>query len=195
MKVLVLGAGFGGLELTTRLSDELGEAIEVVLIDQSDSFVFGFSKLDVMFGRTTANAVHHAYRGGLLEHVLKLAEVGELLARAYGADPDLLLAAALLAVRPIHLAVAQSSPAQTALAPSPRGSESRVAASSGNVQHAPTCLEIGGFAELLSLIDNSGGDDGEVATRPGRLLAVLHGSVIRILMRRADRSGTDGGHV
>src|SRR5690349_10876340 len=62
MKVLVLGAGFGGLELTTRLSDELGEAIEVVLIDQSDSFVFGFSKLDVMFGRTTANAVHHAYR-------------------------------------------------------------------------------------------------------------------------------------
>jgi len=62
MKVLVLGAGFGGLELTTRLSDELGEAIEVVLIDQSDSFVFGFSKLDVMFGRTTPNAVHHAYR-------------------------------------------------------------------------------------------------------------------------------------
>jgi putative endopeptidase len=34
---------------------------------------------------------------------------------------DLLLAAALLAVRPIHLAVAQSSPAETALAPSPRG--------------------------------------------------------------------------
>ncbi len=52
MKVLVLGAGFGGLELTTRLSDELGEAADVVLIDRSDGFVFGFSKLDVMFGRT-----------------------------------------------------------------------------------------------------------------------------------------------
>jgi 3'-5' exoribonuclease len=43
-----------------------------------------------------ALTVHHAYRGGLLEHVLKLAEVSVLLARAYGADADLLLAAAVL---------------------------------------------------------------------------------------------------
>jgi 3'-5' exoribonuclease len=43
-----------------------------------------------------ALSVHHAYRGGLLEHVLKLAEVGEVLARAYDADADLLLAAAVL---------------------------------------------------------------------------------------------------
>jgi 3'-5' exoribonuclease len=43
-----------------------------------------------------ALTVHHAYRGGLLEHVLKLAEVGELLAGAYAADNDLLLAGALL---------------------------------------------------------------------------------------------------
>ena len=50
-RVLILGGGFGGLELTTRLSEEFGEEIEVVLIDQNDSFVFGFSKLDVMFGR------------------------------------------------------------------------------------------------------------------------------------------------
>jgi len=62
MRVVVLGAGFGGLELTTRLSDELGDDVEVVLIDQSEGFVFGFSKLDVMFGRTDANAVHHPYR-------------------------------------------------------------------------------------------------------------------------------------
>jgi sulfide:quinone oxidoreductase len=62
MRVLVLGAGFGGLELTTRLSDELGDDVEVVLIDQADSFVFGFSKLDVMFGRTVATAVRHPYR-------------------------------------------------------------------------------------------------------------------------------------
>jgi sulfide:quinone oxidoreductase len=60
-RVLVLGAGFAGLELTTRLSDEFGEEIEVVLIDQSDAFVFGFAKLDVMFGRATADEVRHAY--------------------------------------------------------------------------------------------------------------------------------------
>ena len=54
MRVLVLGAGFGGLELSTRLSEALGDDVEVVLIDQAEGFVFGFSKLDVMFGRTSA---------------------------------------------------------------------------------------------------------------------------------------------
>jgi 3'-5' exoribonuclease len=43
-----------------------------------------------------AVTVHHAYRGGLLEHVLKLAEVSEAMALAYGADRDLLLAGAVL---------------------------------------------------------------------------------------------------
>jgi sulfide:quinone oxidoreductase len=62
MKVLVLGAGFGGLELSTRLSDALGDGVEIVLIDKSDGFVFGFSKLDVMFGRTVAEQVVHRYR-------------------------------------------------------------------------------------------------------------------------------------
>jgi sulfide:quinone oxidoreductase len=62
MRVMVLGAGFGGLELTTRLSEEFGDGVDVVLIDQSDSFVFGFSKLDVMFGRTLPSAVRHPYR-------------------------------------------------------------------------------------------------------------------------------------
>src|ERR1700712_459162 len=62
MRVLVLGAGFGGLELSTRLSEALGDAADVVVIDKADGFVFGFSKLDVMFGRTTAAAVHHSYR-------------------------------------------------------------------------------------------------------------------------------------
>ncbi len=28
MRVLVLGAGFGGLELTTRLSEEVGDDVE-----------------------------------------------------------------------------------------------------------------------------------------------------------------------
>lgn len=62
MRVLVLGAGFGGLELSTRLSDEFGDELEVVLIDQSEGFVFGFSKLDVMFGRMLASDVFHPYR-------------------------------------------------------------------------------------------------------------------------------------
>jgi len=61
VRVLVLGAGFGGLQLTTRLSEELGDEADFVLIDRADSFVMGFSKLDVMFGRTTADAVRHRY--------------------------------------------------------------------------------------------------------------------------------------
>ncbi|WP_421118657.1 NAD(P)/FAD-dependent oxidoreductase [Aquihabitans daechungensis] len=61
MRVIILGAGFGGLELSTRLSEAFGADADVVLIDKADGFVFGFSKLDVMFGRTTAEAVHHAY--------------------------------------------------------------------------------------------------------------------------------------
>ena len=62
-RVVVLGAGFGGLELTTILSDAFGDAIDVVLVDKGDSFVFGFSKLDVMFGRQLPAAVRHPYRG------------------------------------------------------------------------------------------------------------------------------------
>src|SRR5665213_220082 len=62
MKVLILGAGFGGLELTSRLSDEFGDSIEILLIDKAEGFIFGFSKLDVMFGRTSESAVTHSYR-------------------------------------------------------------------------------------------------------------------------------------
>ncbi len=61
-KVVVLGAGFGGLELTTILSDTLGDDLDLTLIDRSDHFVFGFSKLDIMFGRETSDAVRLAYR-------------------------------------------------------------------------------------------------------------------------------------
>ena len=61
-RVVVLGAGFGGLELTTILSEALGEALELTLIDKSDAFIFGFSKLDVMFGRQTPDAVRLPYR-------------------------------------------------------------------------------------------------------------------------------------
>jgi len=60
--IVVLGAGFGGLELTTMLSEALGDGVDVTLIDKSDAFVFGFSKLDVVFGRQTPEAVRHPYR-------------------------------------------------------------------------------------------------------------------------------------
>ena len=61
MSVVVLGAGFGGLQLAARLSQAFGSRADVVLIDRSDGFVFGFSKLDVMFGRTTPEHVVHRY--------------------------------------------------------------------------------------------------------------------------------------
>jgi sulfide:quinone oxidoreductase len=60
-KVLVLGAGFGGLEVATTLSEEFGDEVEVTVIDKNDSFVFGFSKLDVMFGRKSAESVRLPY--------------------------------------------------------------------------------------------------------------------------------------
>ncbi|MEP9365224.1 FAD-dependent oxidoreductase [Nocardioides sp. CN2-186] len=61
MRVLILGAGFGGLELASTLCTGLGSGSEVVLVDKAEGFVFGFSKLDVMFGRTTADHVLHRY--------------------------------------------------------------------------------------------------------------------------------------
>jgi sulfide:quinone oxidoreductase len=60
-RVLILGAGFGGLELATILSDSFGEEAGVTLIDETDAFVFGYSKLDVLFGRTTPDAVRLPY--------------------------------------------------------------------------------------------------------------------------------------
>jgi sulfide:quinone oxidoreductase len=107
MRVLVLGAGFGGLELSTRLSEEFGAGVDVVLIDQSDAFVFGFSKLDVMFGRAVPAGVRHPYRDAVkpgvafvqavvqsIDPVAKRVETdagtfdGDVLVVALGADLD-----------------------------------------------------------------------------------------------------------
>src|SRR5271154_2050941 len=60
-RVTVLGAGFAGLELSTMLSEALADQVEVTLIDKSDAFIFGYSKLDMMFGRTTLDAVRLPY--------------------------------------------------------------------------------------------------------------------------------------
>jgi sulfide:quinone oxidoreductase len=60
-QVVILGAGFGGLELASRLSDSLADEVHVTLIDQNDGFTFGFSKLDILFGRQDADAVKIPY--------------------------------------------------------------------------------------------------------------------------------------
>jgi len=60
--ILVLGAGFGGLELATRLSESVPDEARITLIDRNDAFMFGYSKLDVMFGRREIGDVWHHYR-------------------------------------------------------------------------------------------------------------------------------------
>jgi sulfide:quinone oxidoreductase len=60
-RIVVLGAGFGGLELATGLSEALGSDAGVTLIDENDAFVFGYSKLDVMFGRAAPEEVRLPY--------------------------------------------------------------------------------------------------------------------------------------
>ena len=59
--VVILGAGFAGLELATRLSESLAGEVRATLIDQSASFTFGFWKLDVLFGRRAAEDVRLHY--------------------------------------------------------------------------------------------------------------------------------------
>ena len=60
-QVLILGAGFGGLELATRLTDTVADEVDVTLLDRNDAFFFGFSKLEVMLGRQSADAVKLPY--------------------------------------------------------------------------------------------------------------------------------------
>ena len=60
-QVLVLGAGFGGMELATLLSEALGEKADVTVIEKGDAFVFGYSKIDVLFGSETPEAVRLPY--------------------------------------------------------------------------------------------------------------------------------------
>ena len=61
--VVVLGAGFAGLELATRLSESLAGEVRVTLIDENEAFTFGFSKLDILFGRADAAEVRIPYSG------------------------------------------------------------------------------------------------------------------------------------
>jgi sulfide:quinone oxidoreductase len=60
--VVIVGAGFAGLELAARLSETLADAVRVTLIDRNDSFYLGFSKLDVLLGRRAPDDVLLHYR-------------------------------------------------------------------------------------------------------------------------------------
>jgi sulfide:quinone oxidoreductase len=54
---------FGGLELASDADRKPSATdVDVTLIDKEDAFVFGYSKLDFMFGRTTLDAVRLPYR-------------------------------------------------------------------------------------------------------------------------------------
>ena len=60
-KIVILGAGFAGLQLASRLSEDVPGEVDVTIIDKSDAFVFGFSKLDLMYGRADLDAVRLPY--------------------------------------------------------------------------------------------------------------------------------------
>jgi sulfide:quinone oxidoreductase len=61
-RVLILGAGFGGLELASRLQETATKEIQVTLIDKNDSFFMGFSKFEVVFGRKSSDQIKSYYR-------------------------------------------------------------------------------------------------------------------------------------
>lgn len=85
MQVLVLGAGFGGLELTSVLSERLAGDVAVTLIDNSDAFVFGFSKLEILFGRQTRDEARPERRRVTTDAAIYDADIVVV---ALGADYD-----------------------------------------------------------------------------------------------------------
>src|SRR5262249_3108020 len=60
-RVVILGAGFGGLETATGLGAVMKEGYAITLIDRRETFFIGFSKIDVLFGRRTADEVQYRY--------------------------------------------------------------------------------------------------------------------------------------
>jgi sulfide:quinone oxidoreductase len=57
-KILVLGAGFGGLEAASTLAPH---GYDVTLIDKSDGFAIGFTKFDLMLGVRTYDQIRDRY--------------------------------------------------------------------------------------------------------------------------------------
>ena len=77
-------------ELMGRLQNVGDPALRTLLLHMADQHA---ERLRLW---PAARQVHHAYRSGLLEHILKIMEVGEGIAAAYGANRDLVVAGALL---------------------------------------------------------------------------------------------------
>ncbi len=59
--ILILGGGFGGLEVATSLRARLDDNFEITLIDKKDFFFVGFAKFDLMFGRRAPGDVKSYY--------------------------------------------------------------------------------------------------------------------------------------
>ncbi len=59
--ILILGGGFGGLEVATRLRSALDESFRITLADRRDFFSMGFTKFDVMFGRRQPEQCKSSY--------------------------------------------------------------------------------------------------------------------------------------
>ena len=60
--VVILGAGFGGLELSARLSAGFDDRIKITLNDKNEAFNIRFSKFELMFGRQGREDVNSYYR-------------------------------------------------------------------------------------------------------------------------------------
>jgi len=60
--ILILGAGFGGLEASTSLREKLDDSFNITLIDKNEFFTIGFTKFDIMFGRRSAEDVKSYYK-------------------------------------------------------------------------------------------------------------------------------------
>lgn len=48
--------------MASTLSERLGDRLDLTLIDKNESFYFGYSKLDVMFGSKAAHSVKYSYK-------------------------------------------------------------------------------------------------------------------------------------
>ena len=74
--ILILGAGFGGLELSTSVSEALGDSIDITLIDAAEGFVFGFAKLDLrpnphdVLHKVFGHAEFRGQQGDVVQHIV-----------------------------------------------------------------------------------------------------------------------------
>jgi 3'-5' exoribonuclease len=98
-------AGFREEDLVAsaaRPLDEMWAELQTVVSGVGDPFVRALLERVVAEQEArlrvwpAAQVVHHAYRGGFLEHVLQIARVAAMLADAYQANRDIVIAGALL---------------------------------------------------------------------------------------------------